>query len=165
MSGPAGAGRGLLPTIGPGAGGVSSLYPTATSMATAGVDNALANQLGTAATSGGIRSMIPGLFGDGEFGRPIVDGQVHHLFAPHLEKPAQIFFSFYFALTGIHALHMVVGVGIMLYIVWLARRNEFSPDYYNPVEIAGLYWHFVDIVWIIIFTVVYLIPTPAPAPV
>ena len=101
--------------------------------------------------------LIPGLFGDGEFGRPVIDGQVHHLFAPHLEKPAQIFFSFYFALTGIHALHMVVGVGIMLYIAWLARRNEFSPDYYNPVEIAGLYWHFVDIVWIVLYPLLYLV--------
>ena len=79
------------------------------------------------------------------------------LFAPHLERPAQIFFSFYFTLTGIHALHMVVGVGIMLYVAWLANRNEFSPDYYNPVEIAGLYWHFVDIVWIFLYPLLYLI--------
>jgi cytochrome c oxidase subunit 3 len=80
-----------------------------------------------------------------------------HIFPDYLRRPAQLFFSFYFALTGIHALHMVVGVGIMLYIAKLAKRNEFSPDYYNPVEIAGLYWHFVDIVWIFLYPLLYLV--------
>ena len=99
--------------------------------------------------------LIPGM---ANFGRPVgADGQVQALFPPHMERPAQLFFSFYFALTGIHALHMVVGVGIMLYVAWLAKRNEFSPDYYNPVEIAGLYWHFVDIVWIFLYPLLYLV--------
>ena len=80
-----------------------------------------------------------------------------HLFPDYLRRPAQIFFSFYFALTGIHALHMIVGVGIMAYVAWLAKRNEFEPDYYNPVEIAGLYWHFVDIVWIFLYPLLYLV--------
>ena len=99
--------------------------------------------------------LIPGLFTGDSFGRPPThpDG----LFPPDLQRPAQIFFSFYFALTGIHALHMIVGVGIMLYVAWLARRNEFTPDYYNPVEIAGLYWHFVDIVWIFLYPLLYLV--------
>ena len=52
---------------------------------------------------------------------------------------------------------MVVGVGIMLYIAKLAKKNEFSADYYNPVEIAGLYWHFVDIVWIFLYPLLYLV--------
>ena len=52
---------------------------------------------------------------------------------------------------------MVIGVGIMLYIAWLAKRNEFEPDYYNPMEIAGLYWHFVDIVWIFLYPLLYLV--------
>jgi cytochrome c oxidase subunit 3 len=99
--------------------------------------------------------LIPGL---ADFGRPVDEhGQVKELFPEELRRPAQIFFSFYFTLTGIHALHMVVGVGIMLYIAWLAKRNEFSPDYYNPVEIAGLYWHFVDIVWIFLYPLLYLV--------
>jgi cytochrome c oxidase subunit 3 len=101
-----------------------------------------------------VERLIPGME---NFGRPVVDGQVKHLFPDYLEKPAQIFFSFYFSLTGIHALHMVVGVGIMLYIAALAKRNEFSPDYYNPCEIAGLYWHFVDIVWIFLYPLLYLV--------
>ena len=102
--------------------------------------------------------LIPGVFDDATFGHPVdKEGKVHALFPPELQKPAQIFFSFYFALTGIHALHMIVGVGIMLYIWWLAKREEFSPDYYNPVEIAGLYWHFVDIVWIFLYPLLYLV--------
>jgi cytochrome c oxidase subunit 3 len=80
-----------------------------------------------------------------------------HWFPEYLRRPAQIFFSFYFALTGIHALHMVVGVGIMSWVAWLAKKKEFSTDYYNPVEIAGLYWHFVDIVWIFLYPLLYLI--------
>ena len=98
--------------------------------------------------------LIPGM---ADFGRPVVDGKVHPLFPEFLERPAQLFFSFYFSLTGIHALHMIVGVGIMLYIANLAKKNEFSPDYYNPMEIAGLYWHFVDIVWIFLYPLLYLV--------
>jgi cytochrome c oxidase subunit 3 len=80
-----------------------------------------------------------------------------HHFPEYLRRPAQIFFSFYFALTGIHALHMVVGVGIMTWVAVLAKKKEFSTDYYNPVEIAGLYWHFVDIVWIFLYPLLYLV--------
>ncbi len=97
--------------------------------------------------------LIPGL---ADFGRPhgkSVFGEAHD----YLARPAQIFFSFYFTLSGIHALHMIVGVGIMLYVAWLAKRNEFSPDYYNPVEIAGLYWHFVDIVWVFLLPALYFV--------
>jgi cytochrome c oxidase subunit 3 len=80
-----------------------------------------------------------------------------HWFPDYLRRPAQIFFSFYFALTGIHALHMVIGVGIMTWVAVLAKKKEFSTDYYNPVEIAGLYWHFVDIVWIFLYPLLYLV--------
>ena len=70
---------------------------------------------------------------------------------------AQIFFSLYFAMTGIHALHMIVGVGIFLWLIYKAWKDDFSPKYYTPVEIAGLYWHFVDVVWIYLFPLLYLI--------
>lgn len=77
--------------------------------------------------------------------------------APQFAQQAQILFCFYFFMTGFHALHMVVGVGIMLTILNMARKNTFSPEYYTPVEISGLYWHFVDIVWIFLFPLLYLI--------
>lgn len=69
----------------------------------------------------------------------------------------QLFFSFYFAMTGMHALHMVIGIGIIATIAILASRNRFSPEYYTPVEMTGLYWHFVDIVWVFLFPLLYLI--------
>ena len=78
-------------------------------------------------------------------------------FPPGLRRPAQLFYSFYFALTGIHALHMIVGIGIIFYVAGMARRGRFSPEYHNPVEMTGLYWHFVDIVWIFLYPLLYLI--------
>jgi cytochrome c oxidase subunit III len=69
----------------------------------------------------------------------------------------QMFYWLYFAMTGVHALHMVVGLGIMSVIFWMAARNRFTPEYHSPVEISGLYWHFVDIVWIFLFPLLYLI--------
>ena len=80
------------------------------------------------------------------------DGTVH---AAH--KATTIFFSFYFAMTSIHALHMLIGVGLFVWLIMHARKDRFSPEYYNPVEVVGLYWHFVDIVWIFIYPLFYLI--------
>jgi len=72
-------------------------------------------------------------------------------------KPAEQFYSLYFAMTGLHALHMVIGLGIMTVILIMAKRKTFDSEYYTPVEVAGLYWHFVDIVWIFLFPLLYLI--------
>lgn len=69
----------------------------------------------------------------------------------------RIFFYIYFVMTGLHALHMIVGLGIMAWLLWMAWRNSFSIDYYMPVEMSGLYWHFVDIVWIFLFPLLYLL--------
>ena len=86
----------------------------------------------------------------------------HHLvpgahFDPAREPAQQLYFSLYFMLTGIHALHMVVGIVIMLVILRMAWKNKFGPGYFAPVEVSGLYWHFVDIVWIFLFPLLYLI--------
>ena len=74
-----------------------------------------------------------------------------------LARPAEIFFSFYFAMTGMHALHMIVGIGLLTALTVKAARHRFSADYYTPVELVGLYWHFVDIVWIFLFPLLYLV--------
>jgi cytochrome c oxidase subunit 3 len=63
----------------------------------------------------------------------------------------------YFCMTGLHAVHMVVGLGILTVLVIMTARNKFSSEYYQPLEISGLYWHFVDIVWIFLFPLLYLI--------
>jgi cytochrome c oxidase subunit 3 len=75
------------------------------------------------------------------------------------EFPAEtrLFMSFYFIMTAIHALHMLIGIGIFAIVTWQARRGRYSREYYNPVEISGLYWHFVDIVWIFLFPTLYLL--------
>jgi cytochrome c oxidase subunit 3 len=72
-------------------------------------------------------------------------------------RPAEIFFSLYFAMTGLHALHMVIGIGLLAVLLRLARRGRFTAEYSAPVEMSGLYWHFVDIVWIFLFPLLYLI--------
>lgn len=69
----------------------------------------------------------------------------------------RIFFWIYFVMTGLHALHMIVGLGLMAWLLYKAWRGTFSADYYAPVEISGLYWHFVDIVWIFLFPLLYLL--------
>ena len=70
---------------------------------------------------------------------------------------AQLFFSLYFAMTGLHALHMVIGVGILSFLIWKAKQGIYSASYYTPVDVAGLYWHFVDVIWIFLFPLLYLI--------
>jgi cytochrome c oxidase subunit III len=69
----------------------------------------------------------------------------------------KMFMCFYFFMTGLHALHMVVGLGILTVLLIMTARNKFSAEYYQPLEISGLYWHFVDIVWIFLFPLLYLI--------
>ncbi|MGI8555173.1 MAG: cytochrome c oxidase subunit 3, partial [Pyrinomonadaceae bacterium] len=73
------------------------------------------------------------------------------------QDKVQIFFWIYFAMTGLHAIHMIIGLGIMCWLLWKAWRYTFTPEYYAPVEMAGLYWHFVDIVWIFLFPLLYLL--------
>ena len=75
---------------------------------------------------------------------------------PHAPQ-VEIFLSLYFGLTGLHALHMIIGVSLLAVITWMAHRRRFSPDWYTPVELSGLYWHFVDIVWIFLFPLLYLV--------
>ena len=69
----------------------------------------------------------------------------------------QIFYWIYFVMTGLHAIHMIIGLGIMAWLLWKAWVGTYSADYYSPVEISGLYWHFVDIVWIFLFPLLYLL--------
>jgi cytochrome c oxidase subunit 3 len=70
---------------------------------------------------------------------------------------AQIYFALYFIMTGLHALHMIIGIGFFTWLLFAAWRGRFTPEYNTPVEMGGLYWHFVDIVWIYLFPLLYLI--------
>lgn len=78
-------------------------------------------------------------------------------FAGIEHEKANVFFSIYYLMTGLHGLHVVIGIGLM---VWLLRRSlkeHFNSAYYTPIEITGLYWHLVDIIWIFLFPLFYLI--------
>jgi cytochrome c oxidase subunit 3 len=79
----------------------------------------------------------------------------------HYEGPGagqvQLFFSLYFGMTGLHAFHMVIGLGILSYLVWQASKGAYTAAYNTPVDMSGLYWHFVDIIWIFLFPLLYLI--------
>lgn len=67
------------------------------------------------------------------------------------------FLGIYFCMTGLHGLHVIIGMGLMGWVCTKARRNRFSPDYYTPVEMAALYWHLVDLIWIYLFPLLYLV--------
>jgi cytochrome c oxidase subunit 3 len=69
---------------------------------------------------------------------------------------AQIFYAFYYIATVIHALHMIIGIGLVLWIARRARRGDFSRDWSTPVETVGLYWSFVDVVWLTLYPLIYL---------
>ena len=70
---------------------------------------------------------------------------------------AQLFFSLYFAMTGLHALHMIIGAGLLMVLIVRSTQGMFNKNYYTPVEMVGLYWHFVDLVWIFLFPLLYLL--------
>ena len=76
---------------------------------------------------------------------------------PEEQGHAQLFFSLYFAMTGLHALHMVIGAGILSVLIWQTKKGRFTAEYMTPIDVGGLYWHFVDIVWIFLFPLLYLI--------
>jgi cytochrome c oxidase subunit 3 len=78
-------------------------------------------------------------------------------FRPELPPQAQIFWILYWIMTGVHALHVTVGVGLLSTMAWMTSRRKFSDAYYTPVEMTALYWHFVDIIWIYLYPLLYLI--------
>jgi cytochrome c oxidase subunit 3 len=87
----------------------------------------------------------------------LVPGPYFHFSEPAIGDRAEMFFSLYFAMTGMHALHMIVGLGLLAWILRGALAGRFDAGYHNPVENFGLYWHFVDIIWIFLFPLLYLI--------
>ena len=87
----------------------------------------------------------------------------HHVPGPSFVFPGEhaghveLFFALYFTMTGMHGLHMVIGIGLLANLMRQGWNGRFGPAYYTPVEMVGLYWHFVDIVWIFLFPLLYLL--------
>ena len=82
---------------------------------------------------------------------------------PQLEQHASIFFALYFIMTGLHATHLIIGMVILGFLAWYAWKGKYDSTYHNPLEMTGLYWHFVDIVWIFLFPLLYLLGAHAAA--
>jgi cytochrome c oxidase subunit 3/cytochrome o ubiquinol oxidase subunit 3 len=100
-------------------------------------------------------------------GMTFVGGQVYEFttfYNEGLHLSTNLFSTTFFVLTGFHGVHVTVGILMLLSLVGMSFTDRLPEDPSFPIEMVGLYWHFVDIVWIVIFTVVYLIPTPSPAP-
>ncbi len=121
-----------------------------------GLPRATVNWLLATVSLGGVFLVIKGFEYAHKFHAHHVPGPNFVFEGPHA-KQVEIFLSLYFAMTGLHALHMVIGFGLLSVIAWMAYRRRFSPEWYAPVEMAGLYWHFVDIVWIFLFPLLYLV--------
>lgn len=101
---------------------------------------------------------IPGAHFDiAEFVNPHAYGLHEEPLSPDAAQKTQIFFSLYFAMTGLHALHMLIGLGILVWLTVRAHRGDFTAGYVAPIENFALYWHFVDIVWLFLFPLLYLI--------
>lgn len=85
----------------------------------------------------------------------------HGIHVPDTVPPEhlQLFMCLYFFMTGLHAIHVIIGMGLMVWLVWLTRRNRATGEFYMPVEVVGLYWHFVDLVWVFLFPLFYLVGT------
>jgi cytochrome c oxidase subunit 3 len=74
----------------------------------------------------------------------------------HVDK-GPLFFSIYFMMTGLHGIHVLIGIGLLTWLLVRAKRGDFGPEFFTPVELGGLYWHFVDLVWIYLFPLLYLV--------
>ena len=71
--------------------------------------------------------------------------------------PHQLFYLLYFTATGLHAVHMIIGITLMSVLTWMAATNKFTPEWFTPVENGGLYWHLIDIIWVFLFPLFYLV--------
>jgi heme/copper-type cytochrome/quinol oxidase subunit 3 len=83
--------------------------------------------------------------------------EYHHKWEEGITISSNLFGSFYYTLTGLHVIHVTGGLFLMAYILWAGTRGDFTPDSHDRVECAGLYWHFVDLVWVILFPILYLL--------
>lgn len=79
-----------------------------------------------------------------------------HASGPQADQ-IELFFYLYFFITGVHALHVLIGIGCIATIAVMASRGAFSPSYFTPVDVTGLYWHLVDIIWLFVFPILYLV--------
>jgi cytochrome c oxidase subunit 3 len=76
---------------------------------------------------------------------------------PRIRANVEMFMTFYFVMTMIHALHMTIGAAVLGVVAWMAHKKKFTAEWFTPVDMTGLYWHFVDVVWVFLFPMLYLV--------
>jgi cytochrome c oxidase subunit 3 len=91
-----------------------------------------------------------------EYQEHLVPGFGFSVHSPHA-RAIELFFVLYFMLTGLHSVHMLIGVVVVSALAYAAWNRKFTPEYHTPVELVGLYWHFVDIVWVFLYPIIYLV--------
>jgi cytochrome c oxidase subunit 3 len=111
--------------------------------------------LSLAALAGVIFLALKGLEYSKEYEEHLVPG-VNFAFAAEHARGAELFYIFYFVATGLHGLHVLIGILVLAAIARAASRGAYSARYHAPITVAGLYWHFVDVVWIFLFALIYL---------
>jgi len=96
---------------------------------------------------------------EGDSGEPHDTGHpaVHHSVDPDRPPNAHIFFGIYFCMTGLHGIHVLAGMGMIAWLIVRSAKGHFGPAYFTPVDLGGLYWHVVDLIWIFLFPLLYLI--------
>jgi cytochrome c oxidase subunit 3 len=82
---------------------------------------------------------------------------IHYTNTEITNPKAPLFFSMYFMMTGLHGIHVLIGIGLITWMMIKASRNQVNPNFYTPVELVGFYWHFVDLIWIYLFPLLYLV--------
>lgn len=87
----------------------------------------------------------------------LLPGTWFHAAQPEGITNLPLYFSFYFMMTGLHGLHVLIGMGLIVWVMIRANRGEFGPGYYTPVEGVGLFWHLIDLIWIYLFPLLYLV--------
>ncbi len=97
------------------------------------------------------------LSGDAAGGGETPVDAVNHTGDPNPPANAHLFFGVYFLMTGLHGVHVLGGVGVLLWLLIRSFRGHFGSQYFTPIELGGLYWHFVDVIWIFLFPLFYLI--------
>ena len=145
-------------------GGVNTVVLIGSSLTVAmAIKSAQLNQKKNIAINLGITLALAGVFmvikyfeWTHKFELGIFPGQFYAFDGIAHEK-ANVFFSLYYLMTGLHGIHVLVGMGLMSWLLWRSFKGHFNSEYYTPIEITGLYWHLVDIIWIFLFPLFYLI--------
>ena len=135
----------------------SFVMAMAVHVAKAGSRRLLAFLLLSAAAIGGCFLLVHGYEYYHDVTEHHLPGKGFHYEGRAPDNKVQLFFLLYFLMTGLHSLHVIIGVTALTVLAFKAWRGAYTKEYYNPVEIGGLYWHFVDIVWVFLFPLLYLV--------